>query len=123
MDSRSWVRDQSATKRIALSNRCAEKNSSPDVVSCAGWGGSTDGEWIQFAPSVFIKAEVRSQESGVRSKSPRDESNLQAKRPTSIFVCPICKGELQKESDYFQCSACGKKWGIKNGIYDFKEAL
>ncbi|MEK7440402.1 MAG: class I SAM-dependent methyltransferase [Chloroflexota bacterium] len=95
----------------------------PTLLAALDGAVQPTGEWIQFAPSVFIKAEVRSQESGVRSKSPRDESNLQAKRPTSIFVCPICKGELQKESDYFQCSACGKKWGIRNGIYDFKEAL
>jgi ubiquinone/menaquinone biosynthesis C-methylase UbiE/DNA-directed RNA polymerase subunit RPC12/RpoP len=69
------------------------------------------GEWLQFAPSIFVKCGVRGGQSATRHP------------PSAIFVCPHCKSELTKESDHFRCTGCGKKWGVKNGIYDFKEAL
>jgi hypothetical protein len=43
--------------------------------------------------------------------------------PGAFFRCPECKqllGELVE--DVFSCE-CGLRWGIENGIYNFKQPL
>jgi ubiquinone/menaquinone biosynthesis C-methylase UbiE len=63
------------------------------------------GEWIQFAPSVFIKAVISGQSSVISNS------------PSAIFVCPICKSKLNE----LKCVNCGRQFKFENGIYDFKE--
>ncbi len=84
---------------------------SPTLLAALDGAVQPTGEWIQFAPSVFIKCGVSGQPSAI------------SQSPSAIFVCPNCKSELTKESDRFDCFCCGKKWGIRDGIYDFKEPL
>jgi uncharacterized protein YbaR (Trm112 family) len=41
-----------------------------------------------------------------------------------FFRCPDCGTHpLQNKDEYLLCAGCGKKWAIKDGIYDFKEAM
>lgn len=68
----------------------------------------------QLSPSVFVKAIL----GGAPSDAAPPGGEIE-----SIFRCPVCKGALQRRADEMLCDACGKRWGIKDGIYDFKEPL
>jgi DNA-directed RNA polymerase subunit RPC12/RpoP len=64
----------------------------------------------QYTPSVFLRARAS-------SESKRAASD-------AFFKCPECKAPLPLEIGYqIACPNCGRRWGIKNGIYNFKEAL
>ena len=40
----------------------------------------------------------------------------------SYFKCPDCgHSPLVEKTEYLECPGCGKKWGIRGGIYDFRE--
>ena len=83
------------------------------------WSGAL---W-QLTPSVFLKCQVSSdrfhQVSGVRSQTPGILQN-----PVEIFKCPECGGApLSEKTGFLECPGCGRKWGLKDGIYDFREAL
>ena len=71
------------------------------------------GAWWQLTPSVFVRAKV------VR----RD--GIPPHRPDhvlSFFKCPNCgHSPLLDKKDYLECSSCGKRWEVKDGIYDFRE--
>ncbi|MBI3243756.1 MAG: class I SAM-dependent methyltransferase [Chloroflexi bacterium] len=69
------------------------------------------GEWWQLAPSVFVKCRVQ----GGKKK--------EIKEIREIFCCPNCDSSLSRSGDVLECYCCGKRWGIKDGIYDFKEPL
>ncbi|GAB4544817.1 MAG: hypothetical protein Fur002_18370 [Anaerolineales bacterium] len=75
------------------------------------------GAWLQFTPSVFIKA---------RRDTPCDKRAEASPAPTKthdLFQCPNCGGEnLEDKKDHLACPHCGAKWNIQNGIYDFREA-
>lgn len=34
----------------------------------------------------------------------------------NILACPICKKEVKLEGDFLTCSACRKRYPIKDGI-------
>jgi ubiquinone/menaquinone biosynthesis C-methylase UbiE len=70
------------------------------------------GEWMQFSPSVFLKCEVAG-----RGKQ------KQIRKIEEIFICPNCKSQLSRSGEVMDCFCCGKRWGIKDEIYDFKEPL
>ena len=73
------------------------------------------GAWWQLSPSVFVK--------GVK----RDVHSFPLHSPDNIlasFKCPDCgHSPLTDQIEYLECSGCGKKWAIKDGIYDFREPL
>ena len=77
------------------------------------------GAWWQFTPSVFVKA--------VRRDAPRIPSQAygqDASRIRSYFKCPDCgHSPLASKTNYLECSSCGKKWEVKDGIYDFREPV
>lgn len=67
----------------------------------------------QFSPSVFIRAK---REDGKQQEIP--EALL------LFFKCPDCgQSPLVDKKDYLECSNCKKKWGVKDGIYDFREPI
>jgi ubiquinone/menaquinone biosynthesis C-methylase UbiE len=67
------------------------------------------GALFQYTPSVF----VRSRATGETSRA----------KEGTFFKCPACETALPKEqSGELVCPACGRHWGVKNGIYDFKDA-
>lgn len=72
------------------------------------------GAWWQLSPSVFVKAVRRDVHSG---PLPSPDNIL------AYFKCPDCgHSPLIDKTDYLECSSCGRKWAVKDGIYDFREA-
>ena len=70
------------------------------------------GAWWQLTPSVFVKAVGGNQVSGSEK---RELSVLE------FFKCPDCShSPLMDKKDHLECSSCKKKWGVKDGIYDFR---
>lgn len=72
------------------------------------------GAWWQLSPSVFVR--------GVK----RGEHSFTLYRPDTVqayFKCPDCHSPLTVKTEYLECSGCGKKWAVKDGIYDFREPL
>ena len=75
----------------------------------AQWTGSL---W-QLTPSVFVKASLGGEGSGLV----QDEV-------IHWFKCPECEhSPLQSQKNHLQCSSCGSRWAIHDGIYDFREPL
>jgi ubiquinone/menaquinone biosynthesis C-methylase UbiE len=75
------------------------------------------GAWWQFSPSVFVKA-IRLGQGSVPL------SNQEAARVLSYFKCPDCAhSPLVDQTNYLECTSCGKRWAVKDGIYDFREPV
>ena len=72
------------------------------------------GAWWQLSPSVFVKAK----------SVERDAIPLYSNDILSYFKCSDCNhSPLTDKTDFLECSSCGKKWGVKDGIYDFREPM
>ncbi len=73
------------------------------------------GSWFQLTPSVFMR--IRK---GNRSRDKAEiPGHLQA-----YFKCPECgRSPLMDKKDYLACSGCGRRWEIKDGIYDFRSPI
>jgi SAM-dependent methyltransferase len=68
----------------------------------------------QFTPSVFVRAKVVGW----------DAIPLHTKNILSYFKCPDCgHSPLEDQHNYLTCSNCKKKWGVKDGVYDFREPM
>jgi SAM-dependent methyltransferase len=71
------------------------------------------GAWWQLSPSVFMRARIRD---GKEQEIPNYLS--------LFFKCPDCgHSPLAEKKDYLECSNCKKKWGVRDGIYDFREPI
>jgi ubiquinone/menaquinone biosynthesis C-methylase UbiE len=67
------------------------------------------GDWWQLSPSVFVKAQAS------------DDGSLA--KPGEFFCCPECGGYPLKEETQAQvCPNCSRRWLVRDGIYDFREA-
>ncbi len=74
------------------------------------------GAWWQFTPSVFVKA--------VRQTARSIRPSLNGQDTILPFRCPDCgHSPLIDKAGYLECPDCRKKWGVKDGIYDFREPL
>jgi len=64
------------------------------------------GRWVQVSPSVFSRCRVTGKES----------------QPAEgfLFKCPVCNTPLKGSQQDLVCESCGKKWGYRDGIYDFR---
>lgn len=72
------------------------------------------GDWWQLSPSVF----VRSAASG-KSAPPGPQVALDR-----LFCCPECShAPLDETPAGFNCRSCGRKWGLRDGIYDFRNPV
>lgn len=70
------------------------------------------GAWWQLTPSVFVH--------GLRAGSGPTAD------PAAFFACPTCRTPLgEPEDGMLTCvnSACGRRWRVENGLYDFKEPV
>ncbi len=68
----------------------------------------------QFTPSVFVKARVEEKDAVTMNSFPV--------RVTELFKCPDCGSEkLEEKKDHLYCLNCQAKWGVHEGIYDFRE--
>lgn len=72
------------------------------------------GKWWQLTPSVFV-----------HSRSP---SGTRAAMPGTFFACPRCHSALDGlpgsiGNGWLICpdEACGARWPVENGLFDFKE--
>ncbi len=68
------------------------------------------GNWWQLSPSVFTQSQYP--DTGVTAA------------PATFFACPTCFTPLgPPENDLLHCpnAACGLKWRLQDGLYDFKE--
>jgi ubiquinone/menaquinone biosynthesis C-methylase UbiE len=69
---------------------------------------SLSGNWWQLSPSVFTRSQAGA-------------GGLPAARGT-FFKCPACGGtHLDEHSDHLACPGCAHKWGLRDGIYDFRD--
>lgn len=67
------------------------------------------GAFLKFTPSIFLRARAK-------PGSPLAAAG-------SFFKCPECGAELgQPNGQTLKCT-CGRHWGIKNGIYNFKRPV
>jgi len=75
------------------------------------------GAFWQLSPSIFLRARVTPQQSlNHFGSTPEDVLDF--------FRCPDCGTHpLQNKGEYLLCGGCGKKWAVRDGIYDFREAL
>jgi ubiquinone/menaquinone biosynthesis C-methylase UbiE len=72
------------------------------------------GAWWQLTPSVFVRAKVVA-----RDAIPDVRDNI-----LSYFKCPDCShSPLVERENYLECTNCGKKWAVRDGIYDFREPV
>lgn len=81
------------------------------------------GAFIQVTPSVFVKANLVRRDGippvGQDTIPPYGQDGI-----LSYFKCPDCgQHPLEDKKEYLQCGNCKKKWGVKDGIYDFRESL
>ena len=68
------------------------------------------GRWWQLTPSVFVRSRVR--------------GAAVASAGEVVFRCPACgHSPLEPADDHLACPACGARWAVRDGIYDFKEPL
>jgi SAM-dependent methyltransferase len=68
------------------------------------------GNLFQFSPSVFVRARAIGGPLGVEGDA--------------FFRCPACRETLPDTANgYLVCGGCGSKWGIEDGIYNFKEPI
>jgi SAM-dependent methyltransferase len=66
------------------------------------------GQLAQLSPSIFVRARAR-------GASP-------LAGPGQFFRCPVCGGDqLNENGGRLDCVQCGRRWPIRDGIYDFKQ--
>ena len=71
------------------------------------------GSWFQLTPSVFVKA---TSVGGAKREIPLETR--------SFFKCPACgHNPLNERDGQPACPSCGKAWGFKDNIYDFRGAV
>ncbi|MGQ9887234.1 MAG: class I SAM-dependent methyltransferase [Aggregatilineales bacterium] len=66
---------------------------------------------LLYTPSVFVRA---------RASRPNAPDNLAAE---AIFACPETGAPLVVEGDTLVSRASGRRWAVRDGIYDFKAPL
>jgi ubiquinone/menaquinone biosynthesis C-methylase UbiE len=72
------------------------------------------GVFLQYTPSVFVKARVKKRDTGKTNEFP---SNV-----IELFKCPDCENEkLEEKKDHLYCPNCKAQWAVRDGILDFRE--
>ena len=75
------------------------------------------GSLFQLTPSVFLRADLEPA-ANARPAAPKTDEVV------SFFQCPNCGAHPLLDKDTFLlCPECGKKWGLSEGIYDFRDAI
>ncbi len=92
----------------------------PRLLAAADGLVQPTGDWLQLTPSVFVKCVARGEkETGKQGNREMGEIR-ELRELREIFRCPVCKGELMGEADRLVCRS-GHRWGVRDGVYDFKE--
>ena len=75
------------------------------------------GAFWQLTPSIFVRARNGEAQGPHGEQTSPSLGNL-----TLFFKCPDCGSyPLVDEKTYLECLNCRKQWGVKDGIYDFRE--
>jgi hypothetical protein len=120
---RKWLRDLGfkIEKTLALSHfrvgflkRRVPTNLLVSMDSLLQWTGAL---W-QLTPSIFVRA-------CKAAKNPHGvETRPAFANPMQVFKCPECGYYgLEDRKSYLECMDCGKRWEIKDGIYDFRQSI
>ena len=76
------------------------------------------GDWWQLTPSVFVRSRA------VGETVPWGSGGAPGREPGELFRCPECgHSPLKKLEDLLVCESCTRKWGVEDGIYDFREPV
>lgn len=70
------------------------------------------GAFWQYTPSLFVKSQA--------------VGDTPIAATGAFFRCPSCSHDLpssSKANQIINCNSCGKRWAVRDGIYDFKEPL
>ena len=97
--------------RVGFLKRRVPTNILVSIDSLFQWTGAL---W-QLSPSVFVRA-------CKTTKNPHGvETRPAFANPMQVFKCPDCEYYgLEDHKTYLECLDCGKRWEIKDGIYDFR---
>jgi ubiquinone/menaquinone biosynthesis C-methylase UbiE len=116
---RDWLRESGFTIerqltvshfRIGLLKRMVPLSVLVGLDSLAQWTG---GLW-QLTPSVFVRS---------RAKGPAEEPKAISVSELDFFRCISCNHTpLILASDRLACPACGARYPIQDGIYDFRKS-
>jgi ubiquinone/menaquinone biosynthesis C-methylase UbiE len=118
-----WLRDLGfkIEKTLALSHfrfgflkRSVPTNLLVSLDALLQWTGAL---W-QLTPSIFVRA-------CKAAKNPHGvETRPGFANPLQVFKCPDCGYYgLEDRKSYLECMDCGKRWEIKDGIYDFRQSI
>ena len=100
--------------RVGLLKRLVPTSILVSLDSLLQWTGT----WWQLSPSVFVKAKIVGRDGIPSHGQDRQDTIL------SYFTCPDCgHSPLTDKTASLECSGCGKKWRVRDGIYDFREPL
>jgi SAM-dependent methyltransferase len=70
------------------------------------WSGGL----FQLTPSVFVRSIATGE----------DKSVIEG----AFWRCPVCRAmDMKQVEEGVRCKGCGRLWPIRDGIYDFKDAL
>src|SRR5271157_558343 len=73
------------------------------------------GAFFQWTPSVFVRC--RCDHEG----RPRVAIKIDPASVIEFFKCPECgHASLDDKPNYLECPNCKRKWGVRDGIYDFR---
>lgn len=120
---RTWLKNLGFTieKTLALSHfrvgflkRRVPTNLLVSMDSFLQWTGAL---W-QLTPSIFVRA-------CKTAKNPHGvETRPAFANPMQVFKCPECGYYgLDDRQTYLECLDCGKRWEVKDGIYDFRQSI
>ncbi len=65
---------------------------------------------LMYAPSIFTKS--------LAVGSTPDNRSVE-----TLFACPECGGEVVRSGDILTCRTDGRRWAVRDGIYDFKAPI
>jgi ubiquinone/menaquinone biosynthesis C-methylase UbiE len=109
---RSWLRDAGFRVRRQLSVSTFRVGTLKRIVSlnllvAADALLHGTGNWWQWSPSVFVRAEAM--------------AGGPARREGAFWRCPACRSvDTEEDEAGVRCQACGRLWPLRDGIYDFK---
>jgi ubiquinone/menaquinone biosynthesis C-methylase UbiE len=77
----------------------------------------------QLTPSVFVKCQAGT-EPGRRVSGAGFQVLEMPAKPIAFFKCPECgHSPLADKKDHLECPNCRRRWGVKDGIYDFRQPM